>query len=86
VTTLIPPGHRAFRISSAVQLAGVLRTIRRALGLRQLDVAKLAYLDQGTICKYEGGGRIPRLDDALQLLDRLGYDVIIVERDPERRR
>ena len=39
--------------------SGRLRTVRRRLGLSQAELASLAGLDEGSICRWESGRRAP---------------------------
>lgn len=49
-----------------------LKIARLRKGLTQSQLAKLCYIDDGTLCAYETGRYIPKVDVAIRIADALG--------------
>ena len=61
-------------------LAGVVRARRKALGLRQAEVADLAGCSERFVHTVENGKASLRLDKLLHVLEVLGLDLVVVRR------
>lgn len=71
----VQPGSR-----SMAGLAGVVRARRKALGLRQAEVADLAGCSERFVHTVENGKASLRLDKLLHVLEVLGLDLVVVRR------
>lgn len=69
------------RIISARDLAAVARGRRRSLGLSQEDLARRAGVSRQWLGMFERGKRTAELGLAIRLLDTLGLDLDVRERD-----
>ena len=55
-----------------------LRKKRRILGYNQTDFAKMLGVNKGTVSMWELGVTSPPIDDAKNIIDRLGGQLMIV--------
>ncbi len=56
-------------------MAELLRTVRRAAGLTQRDLAARAGTSAAAVCQYERSERIPRVDTLRRLLAAAGAEL-----------
>lgn len=58
-----------------MDVAELLRTVRRAAGLSQRALATRAGTSAAAVCQYERGDRMPRVDTLRRLLAAAGADL-----------
>lgn len=62
-----------------MKFCDVIRKRRRAMGLNQTDFGVIMGIDQHTISDYETEIKFPKLDVALEMLRRVGCEMVIRE-------
>lgn len=81
ITKNTPIGHSGLPpeaiIRSTTELGGVVRERRRALALKQLDVAGLGNTGNRFIVELEQGKPTVQLQKVLDVLDLLGLEVVV---------
>ena len=65
------------KISSTSELGDIIRSVRKAQGLNQLDVAGLAGLSNRFVIDLERGKPTLQMQKVLDVLDLLGLEVVI---------
>jgi len=75
----------ATRIANSAALGELVRRVRREAGLDQATAAGLAGVGVRFLGDIERGKPTVRLDLVLQVLDRLGLDVMVTRRTHNRR-
>lgn len=68
-------------IRSTMQLGELIRQRRRSLNLKQLDIAGLGNTGNRFIVELEGGKPTVQLQKALDVLDLLGFEVVVRPRN-----
>ncbi len=66
---------------SLVQLGGLIRQRRKANGLRIDDAAALCGVSVGSLSRLETGSAAVGADKLIQVLDRLGLTLLVVEKE-----
>lgn len=74
---------RGGRVVDAMELGQVLRWMRGTKGVRQLEAAASLGVSPELLRGLERGDRGVHLGTALDVLARLGLDLVIVPRDPK---
>lgn len=64
----------------AYKFATFMKAERKNIGLNQAQFAELIDTSQHTVSALEVGVRIPSLEMAEQILDKLGFDLVAVRR------
>ena len=59
----------------------LIRTCRKARGMTQTEVERIAMTSKGLISTYEVNGKLPRLDTLELIMSAMGYDIEIVAKD-----
>lgn len=65
-------------ITNAQELANVLKSERKARGIRQSDIADLFRLNRSTVIDAESGKGDPKLSTAILLIEALGMRLVAV--------
>ncbi len=86
---ITPLGHSAPSsegvVKSSMELGAIVREQRRALALKQLDVAGLGNTGNRFIVDLERGKPTVQLQKALDVLDLLGLEVVVRSKAGARR-
>lgn len=61
----------------------VIRKARRLMGMNQADFSEELGIFQRTESDYEKGKSSPPIEYARELLDKIGFDILIVRRETE---
>lgn len=61
----------------------VMRKARRLLGMNQVDFSEYIGVNIRTQSDYETGKSSPPIEYARELLDKIGFDILIVRRETE---
>lgn len=61
----------------------VIRKKRRLMGFNQADFGYTYEIEQGTVSRWEVGKTSPPIEVARELLDRLGFELLIREKEIE---
>jgi predicted transcriptional regulator len=67
------------RVTTAADLASVVRERRQDLGMSQVQLAELAGVSRRTVVDFESGKSSPRIDHALRMIDAVEWSVQLVD-------
>ena len=63
-----------------------IKKVRRLLGFNQTDMAEIININQGTLSMWEQGITSPPIEDAREIIELLGGELLIVNRETEEER